>query len=250
MNDNAFNVKLERFTGPYFKLIELIESRKLSISEISLAQIADDYINYVKNLQEVNPLDISQFIQVASTLMLIKAKSLLPQMEYSEEEKEEVSKLEKKLELFKELLEAEKLMKANMGNSVMYERKRIQIVKEIFVKPDTFTKENLMSVAMLTLVKMPNFERLRQVAVRQSVRIEYVIERMIERIGKEFNSLKDFAKSLIPEERDANGNLKKVDMKVVKRNIIVSFMALLELLKTGQIDAKEKDNGDIEITRV
>ena len=72
-----FVIKQGRYEGPYTKLLEMIEKRKLSISEISLSKIADEYIEYIKNLESVNPLDMSQFVQIASTLMLIKAKSLL-----------------------------------------------------------------------------------------------------------------------------------------------------------------------------
>ena len=99
-----FNVNLERFSGPYFKLIEMIEERRLSINEFSLSQITDEYISYIKELEtkkEKDIVDISQFISVASTLMLIKAKSLFPNIEYTEEEKKEVDNLEKKLELYK-----------------------------------------------------------------------------------------------------------------------------------------------------
>ena len=66
-----FNVKLERYEGPYTKLLDLIEGRKLSITEISLVTVADDYIAYIKSLDQRNIIDISQFIVVASTLMLM-----------------------------------------------------------------------------------------------------------------------------------------------------------------------------------
>ena len=61
-----FTLKLDRFEGPYTKLLDLIESKKLSITEISLAAVADDYIAYIKTLDQKNVIDISQFILVAS----------------------------------------------------------------------------------------------------------------------------------------------------------------------------------------
>jgi chromatin segregation and condensation protein Rec8/ScpA/Scc1 (kleisin family) len=57
-----FTLKLDRFEGPYTKLLDLIESRKLSITEISLVDVADDYIAYIKTLDQKNIVDISQFI--------------------------------------------------------------------------------------------------------------------------------------------------------------------------------------------
>lgn len=92
-----FTVKLDRFEGPYTKLLSLIEERKLSITEISLVSVADDYIAYIKSLDQKDVVDISQFIVVASTLMLMKAKSLLPGVVYIDEEEKQVHDLEHKL---------------------------------------------------------------------------------------------------------------------------------------------------------
>lgn len=234
---NTFAIKQGRFEGPYTKILELIESRKLTISEISLSQIADEYINYVKTLETVNPLDISQFIQVASTLMLIKAKSLLPQMEYTSDEKEEVNTLEKKLELHRELKIAEENIKEIWSKNVLLTREEVKYKTEKIFTPISVTFENIFSVAVLTLAKMPNFERLKNVAVRQAVKLEDVIEKMISRISENMTSLKDFAKSMGGTEKE------------VKRNIIVSFLALLELLRHGKIRAEE-NNGDISINSI
>jgi segregation and condensation protein A len=235
-SDN-FSVKQGRFEGPYTKILDLIESRKLSISEISLSQIADEYIAYVKSLETINPLDISQFIQVASTLMLIKAKSLLPQMEYTSDEKEEVNTLEKKLELHKELKLAEENIKNTWSKNVLITREEMDYKIERVFMPKSVNVANLFSVAVLTLAKMPNFERLKNVAVRQAIKLEDVIEKMVARISESMTSLKDFAKSF-------GGNEKEV-----KKNIIVSFLALLELLRHGKINASE-NNGDISINKI
>lgn len=238
---NDFTIKQGRYEGPYIKLLDMIESRKLSISEISLSQIADEYIAYVKSLEYINPLDMSQFVQVASTLMLIKAKSLLPTIEYNEEEKDQVDKLEKKLELLKELRVAEKNIEELFGKNILYNKKKekIKTVENIvYDKPASLTLENIVAVALLTLAKMPNFDRLRQVAVRQAIRMEKVIERIMAHINQGIDSLKTFAGSLTEAH----------DQKTIKKNIIVSFLAILELLKTGMIDAFEKD-GDISVVK-
>jgi segregation and condensation protein A len=95
-----FTVKLDRYEGPYTKLLDLIVEKKLSITEVSLASIADDYIAYIKSLAETHAVDVSQFVLVASTLMLMKAKSLLPGVVYTEEEEKQVHDLESKLEMF------------------------------------------------------------------------------------------------------------------------------------------------------
>jgi chromatin segregation and condensation protein Rec8/ScpA/Scc1 (kleisin family) len=169
--------------------------------------------------------------------MLIKAKSLLPQMEYTNDEKDEVNTLEKKLELHKELKIAEENIKNIWSKNILINREEVEYkIEKIFI-PKSVNVANIFSVAVLTLAKMPNFERLKNVAVRQAIKLEDVIEKMISRISDNMTSLKDFAKSIGGTEKE------------VKRNIIVSFLALLELLRHGKIGAEEKD-GDISINKI
>ena len=227
-----FVIKQGRFEGPYVKLLSMIEDRKMSISEISLSQIADEYIAYVKSLEQVNNLDLSQFISVAATLMLIKAKSLLPNIEYTKEEKEQIGDLENKLEIYKIIKEGEKNIKTKWQKNILYNRERTSIKEKIFSPDKSFTKENLFSVAELTLAKI------REVAVRQVIKLEEVLEKMLARIQENFSSLKTFAGTLTDNQKE------------VKKMIIVSFLALLELLKSGNFDAESNHDGtDLKIIK-
>ena len=87
MNEtDIFQIKTEAFEGPLDLLLALIEKRKLFISDISLAEVADDFIEYIKTFDEF-PVDMTaNFILIASTLLLIKSKSLLPSMTLTSEE--------------------------------------------------------------------------------------------------------------------------------------------------------------------
>ncbi len=73
----TFTIKTDKFQGPLDVLLDLIEKRKLHINEISLAKIADDYVSHVNNLGQFPIAESAQFILIASTLLLIKSKSLL-----------------------------------------------------------------------------------------------------------------------------------------------------------------------------
>lgn len=232
-----FVIKQGRFEGPYTKLLELIESRKLSISEISLASVADEYIAYTKTLDGDDHAEVSKFILVAATLMLIKAKSLLPQIQYTEEESEQVEDLTKKLNLIRELRNAERLIKNSWNKTNIYSREKTKYKDIVFAPSENVTVANFYSVAMLTLANMPNFEKLKNIAVQQSIRIEEVIERMVRHIKDSFSTLKEFAKSLGGDDKTK-----------VKETLIVSFLALLEIIKQGGIDAEEVD-GDIRIIK-
>ena len=75
MENEAYTIKTTGFEGPFGVLLSLIEERKLFINEISLAQVTEDFLNYVNNLGKSHPDEISSFIVVTATLILIKSKS-------------------------------------------------------------------------------------------------------------------------------------------------------------------------------
>ena len=235
-----FTVTLDRYEGPYTKLLELIDQKKLSITEISLVSIADEYIAYIRTLEEKNIVDISQFIVVASTLILMKAKSLLPGVIYTEEEEKQVHDLESKLELYALLSKASLLLKASYCRTPRYSRPYIQNkTVAVFVPDAMVTPTVLQSVALLTIASYITPKALVRVAVEQALRIENVIETLLDRVktmsSVTLQSLADGAKTV--EER--------------KKVLIVNFIALLELLRTGSLYASQNvDGGEIEIKNI
>lgn len=232
-----FNVKLDRYEGPYTKLLELIEQRKLSITEISLVEVSDDYIAYIKTLEQKNLVDISQFIVVASTLILMKAKSLLPGVVYTEEEEKQVHDLEKKLELYAMLTEACSKINSVYMKQQLHSREHVKYKgKPVFVPDSRVTPAFIQSIALLTLMSFVIPKQLVKVAVEQALRIENVIESLLERVrtaqGVTLQSLATGAKTL--EER--------------KKMLIVNFIAILELLRSGSINVEQHaDGGEIRI---
>ena len=89
-----YEFKTGGFEGPLELLLDLIDRRKLSINEVSLAGITDEYIAYIRALEKFKPEEVASFLVVASTLMLVKSRSLLPQLEISDEEEADIQELE------------------------------------------------------------------------------------------------------------------------------------------------------------
>lgn len=235
-----FTVTLDRYEGPYTKLLELIEQKKLSITEISLVSIADEYVEYIKTLEEKNLVDISQFIVVASTLILMKAKSLLPGVVYTEEEEKQVYDLESKLELYALLSKASLKLKSVYLKTPRYARPYLQNKTVPIFVPDTrVTPSILQSIALLTLASYVTPKALVKVAVEQALRIENVIETLLDRVK---------TMSSVTLQSLANG-AKTVEER--KKILIVNFIALLELLRTGSLYANQNtDGGEIEIKNI
>ncbi|MBI4087498.1 MAG: segregation/condensation protein A [Candidatus Liptonbacteria bacterium] len=101
----TYELKLEKFSGPLEKLLELIEEKKLQIAEISLAQVTDDFLKYFKALTDLErDLHlVADFISIASKLILIKSKFLLPDLTLTPDEEQGIKDLEKRLKMYQEL---------------------------------------------------------------------------------------------------------------------------------------------------
>jgi len=104
MTDDSFEIKLPQFEGPFDLLLFFIERDELDIHDIPIARIADDFLNYIHQMNSLNMELASEFIFVAATLMRIKAKMLLPR--YVAEEDGE---LDPKAELVRKLIEYKKI---------------------------------------------------------------------------------------------------------------------------------------------
>jgi segregation and condensation protein A len=105
----AYELKLENYSGPLQKLLELIEEKELEISEISLARVTDDFLRYLEEIgkiersSEENLRLLADFVVVASRLIFIKSKTLLPDLVLGREEEEKIKDLEVRLRLYREL---------------------------------------------------------------------------------------------------------------------------------------------------
>ena len=261
----SFTIKQGRFEGPYHKLLELIESRKLSINEISLSLIADEYVAHIKTIQKQTAYslednidtkdDVSQFIVVAATLMLIKAKSLLPTMEYSKEEAIEVSNLEHKLMLYKTLIDNSQVLKSVWNIVKVKSGKSRMKIDAVLFSPGNLKSITLQSVSILTIVKLPHLERLRQVAVAQAFKIEHVIDNILSHMRATIPFSQSFSfKNIVVKifekfDLDAHKSIPNKENNNIHQ--IVSFLAILDMIKNGLIYVKQEEtNGEIKLELV
>ena len=231
--DSAYNVKTHIFEGPLDTLLSLIEKRKLFINDISLAQVADDYIAYIKSLQDFPIADSAHFILIASTLVLIKSKSLLPNLTLSEEEQGSIDDLEDRLKQYQKYKALSVHLKERFGINVEYLRLP-EKEKIIVFTPDKNTSvTRLHETIKLVIQQIPKKEFVPKAVVQKVISLEETIESLTKRITESMKmSFKDFA---------GIGKAEKV-------NVIVSFLAMLELVKQGIIQVRQdKDFHDIEM---
>lgn len=229
----SFSIKSGSFEGPLELLLDLIEKRKLLINDISLASVTDEYIAYVRELQENRLVETSHFVLIASTLLLIKSKSLLPVLELTDEESRSVQDLELRLKLY-QLYRARALELAQQFDvSRLYERMHIPDTTPIFT-PDRFTEASALTGALRAVIeRFPKVVFRPKVAVAKIISLEEMIKRVEERVRRQFKlSFKDFVAS---SER---------------AHIIVGFLAVLELVKQGSVMVEQEARfNDITIER-
>jgi segregation and condensation protein A len=114
-----FTVRTSSYEGPFELVLELIEKRKLSVSELSLSQVTDDYIEHVRSQAAFPMEDAANFIGVAATLLLIKSKSLIPELELSADEEDDVEDLKDRLRMYEKAREAASELGRIFGRNVM-----------------------------------------------------------------------------------------------------------------------------------
>ena len=221
---NPFLIKTSSYEGPFELVLELIESRKMLINELSLATITDEFIAHVKG-HVAFPVELtSDFVGVAATLLLIKSKSLLPTLELTEGEEEDIESFKNRLTLYEKTREAAKELGRVFGQSVLVAPLKRDEEPMFSPSRDTNIEAILVSLDRV-LSQIVEDEVLPEARVKSTVTIEEMMDRLIERVEKAMTlSFKTFS-------ADAKERI----------DVIVSFLALLELVKDGKLDASQDE---------
>lgn len=232
---SPFHIKTEVFEGPLDLLLSLVEKRKLFINDISLAKVADDYIAHVQNMnseQTTNDMShTAHFILIASTLLLIKSKSLLPTLILTEDEQSDIVDLERRLVIYARIKELSKHVAMAYGVTPLFaSQKSLQSRRQpIFAPSPELTLSTLCAAMFDALKRIPIKEKLTDVVVKKVVSLEEMISNLTQRITSSLSmSFRDFA---------GVGKMEKV-------NVIVSFLAMLELVKQGIVHARQEEHFD------
>ncbi len=223
---SVFAVQTKVFEGPLTLLLEMIEKRKLHINEISLAQVTNDFLDFVGMLEHKDLEKLTEFISIASTLILIKSKSLLPHLDLADEEKTEVEDLELRLKLLQIFRGAAKDIKEIFGNTILYSR--LQTSKKPCVKflpTDQITTIKMKWYADQLLQNLPKTDKKPQKRVSRTITLEEMMNKVINRVRQHMSIS---FKTLSGEHKE-------------KKNVIIGFLAILELVKMGNVDANQSE---------
>ncbi len=225
-----FHIKHESYEGPIEVLLELIEKRKFFVNDISLATVTDDFIAYIQN-KGMHPEHVASFLSVAATLLLIKARSLLPNIELTPEESESITDLERRLALLAIVSEASKWLSSKYGKKISFEgAPRMSGV--VFAPDPSLTVDMLAILVDGAIVRIPPPKSKKpETRVFKTISIAEVLDTLHERIQKAMSSVN--FNDIIVHAPEGGEREKKV-------YVIVSFLGMLELVRRGFVNAEQE----------
>lgn len=231
---SQFTLQLEQCSGPLDLLLSLIDEEKLSISELSISTVTEQYLAHIDAMEEVQAEELADFLVIASRLLLLKAKQLLPQ--FAPEEEEAEGDLIEQLRLYKRFQEASKQLNAfwERDNKSDF---RLEPVRpsEGFVWPTNVSAKN-MHKSMLALVqRLKPLKALPQTTIDRAVSMKRKV---------------DHIRSVLAKAKQTSFQ-SVIEQQANKTDVIVSFLALLELVKTRTVTLSQDETfSDIMISKI
>ena len=240
LESNKYAIKIENFEGPLDLLCHLIDKNKMNIYDIKISEIADQYIEYINQMEENNLEVTSEFLVMASTLLLMKSKGLLPNQSEAEEELTEEQLIQRIIE-YKKYKEITSKLRGN------YEEfsKRFYKIAEVIELPKQkleveYSKEILPDLYKLIIER--NNEKINQNA--KNIEKIAIVETYTVA-----SKVKEMFKELVRRPKFVFNKLYSLS-KCNKQEVVTAFTGLLELSRRSKVTTvQETLFGDITVER-
>ena len=231
----TFSIQIGNFEGPLDLLLQLIEKRKLHISDISLSKVTDDYVQFLQYSGSIPKKDMAEFLAVASTLMVIKSEALIPGTTTSDPEEDSSEDLKRRIYLYQYLKTLAENLKPLFSRRRMFSRS-LKKKMVISFNPTPEINQNNIHLAVKNLIEtLPVIKTNPEVTIKKVLSLNEVMDTLMTRLQ---NSLSVKFSQKIPVD------------KVEKINIIMTFIGLLELVKNGLIKVSQNEHfSDIDIDK-
>ena len=241
LETSKYAIRLDNFEGPLDLLCHLIDKNKMDIHEVNISKITDQYIEYLDTMEELN-LDIaSEFVLMASTLLYIKSKGLLPKQVEDEGELGEE-------ELIRRIIEYKKYKEISNKLREFYEiySKRFYKLPDKMELPNRKLEEEYSYVLLADTYK--NILKINeQKENKQAVNIEKIA--VIENVTVT-SKVKDIFRELLRRPKFVFNKL-CTTKQYTKLETVTAFTGLLELARKNKVQAKQEKNfGDITVEKI
>jgi len=228
--NNRVNINISLFEGPLDLLLQLIRINEVDITDIPIADITRQYIEYLELLEDLDFEVAGEFLVMAATLMRIKARMLLPQTALLDEDDDWE---DPRKELVERLLEYKKFKELSIHLGEKLDKYQDTYNRNFLLAGDDYSKGEIRIIESDLLALLVSYKK---ILTRLSNRIPEEIE------GEEF-TIEEKQEYLIAKLRFSK-SIKFSDIFLSARSkneIIITFMALLEMVRGGQIRARQTD---------
>lgn len=209
-------IKTSQFEGPLDLLLQLIEQQQMDVSTFALANVTEQFLGYVRSLQEKNPVDLADYLAIAAKLLVIKSKSLLPTLDLGVEEEEAAFDLTTQLLMYKKYKEVAKYFKKLDSRRRQSWTREPDFSDQITFLPDPDITPAVLSGSLRAIAsELKEIVKLPQQVMKEVVSISDKIAHLQQLISDKVET------SLSAILKDAKS----------KTEVIVTFLALLELTK-------------------
>ncbi len=235
--------KLEVFEGPLDLLFHLIEKNKIDIYDIPIGELTDQYMEYISDFKNKTMDNMSEFLIMAATLLEIKSKTLLPKTQTAKEDEEDPRE-----ELVNKLIEYKKFKKIAEIFDEKQQFSEVYLFKDADDKIISKIKENTPKEIdeILNGVNLDMLYRaLKDVLKRQDIRKDKIrsgfnsVSRDLFTISDKISYISDLL--FLKKQFKFHEAFKK---DASKSEVVVTFLAVLELIKTKKISVTQKNNFD------
>ena len=241
LETNKYAIKTENFEGPLDLLCTLIEKNKMNIYDINLSEITDQYIDYIKQMETMNLEVTSEFVIMASTLLFLKSKKLLPNKQEDEEEITEEELIRRIVE-YKKYKDITAKIKENFeifSNRLFKGPEEITLPKQSI--EENYNSSVVPEVYSAILARNEekintNAKNIEKIAITENFTVA--------------SKLKEMFRELIKYKKFTFNKLFSVK-KHSKNEVVTAFSGLLELSRRNKVTTyQEKLFGDIDVEKI
>lgn len=233
---NELNVKLEIFEGPLDLLLHLIKTLEIDIYDIPISEITEQYMLYIRSMQELDLELAGEYIVMAATLMSIKSKTLLPKAEVDLSDSDYVDEIDPREQLVAQLLEYRKYKYA-AGVLKDKETERGQYYTKEATNLDEY-KEQVEPLAPNEVTTIDLFLAFSDILNRQKELGPMSTSIVSEEFSIE-DKIKEITEKMLHLKTSQGLTFNSLFYVFTRNEIVTTFMALLELIKAGEVVAKQ-----------
>lgn len=240
LETNKYEIKIENFEGPLDLLCHLIEKNKMDIFDIKISDITDQYIEYIHQMEKMNLEVTSEFLIMASTLLYLKSKTLLPKDTIEEEELTEE-------ELLQRIIDYKKYKEISQKLKEMYEQNSKRMFKqpdEIKLPKQKLDRDYNKNIIPETYAKIIESNKTR--INKNAKNIEKIAITETYTVG---NKVKDMYRELVRNKRFVFNDLFSTKSHN-KNEVVTAFSGLLEMSRRSKVSTEQEEIfGDITVTK-